>query len=1086
MRHKSIAIALSLLVAITGIVTPSIIDTVQAARYWVNVQDVAYVPGPPTNANVSVNTGSSTESSLAIDSFGRPHIAWTDTTGLTGVNTDIFYVRWNGTNWVNAAGTIYNGTNANVSGTNRESINPSLALDSNNIPYIIWCDFTWGSNYEPVFVRWDNATTQWIQDNGSSYGGTGNARISPPGSIDYYRPFLRIDSNNLPHVSMTRDYSSDGGFEVIYARLTALGTSNWVSHNGGLWQGGGGHALVNVSQTANRASDESSLALDSNNRPHISWTETGTFGAGQEIAYVRSNGTNWLNAQGNIWPNNSPNVSGNSSISQRSSIEVDTNNRPHIAWSDNNTGNFEINYVRWDGVNWLDITGGIYGTSANITSTSGRSDYPSLELDSTDNPHIAWHDDTWNANYQTCYIYRNGANWSVVTTATYTGSNAIVSANSGDSLKPWLILDAADMPHVSWEDFTYGSPQNWEIMYVRLFLNFTGTFTFTKEVDTDGDDDFNDEGNPVAGGMTLTYRLNWALNNPDGDPLRNAFITDIIPVGSTYVGGTANPPTSSYSTDGGATWILGNAPTSPAGTILRWDIPNTNANANFTATFDVTTNLGFSGNICNRANFRHMYDRNITLQTNEVCNTAGAIGFTKSASKTDYFSNEDIEFTIRVNSAFNPSFNVIVTDIFPAEFIYATSSDPTNVTVAGNILTWTIGNMAMGEVRTLIVTFRLRRNFDFNNTPLTVTNFGRVDALGIEPAFANATVTIHERGATLTKSVNKTLFTKSEIVTFTLTVENFGTDTLTNVILIDEFPSVLSYIPDIPPVGNVVGNVWTMNIGVLQPGEIQTFTLNFRIDERQIFGEETLYFTNNATLLTTELDPLFAETTFGILRPKTQITKTVKQMYARPTDHFTFFVTIANVGGDIASEVVLTDMFPREFEFVSARPSVTAGMLSLKYDIGDLGPKESRRYTLVFKIKDPKVLPKSSNSMFLNVAKISALGLPDKYAYATIIITPDVQRQLRVDTWWKGIDTKTSKGKVNQEIELTISCKEGSSPYEVVVDFGDGTKKLFTAENEEPHTLTHTYASSGDYKVIITANDSFGLSKRVERTILIE
>lgn len=569
MRQKSIAIALSFLLIVTGIVTLGIICTVQAARYWVNVQDVTYVPGPPTNANVSLNSGISNEASLAIDSFGRPHIAWTDSTGLTSPNTDIFYVKWNGTQWVNAAGTPYNGTNANVSQTNRESINPSLALNSNDIPYIIWCDFTWGSNYEPVFVRWDTATTQWIQDNGSSYGGTGNARISPPGSIDYYRPFLRIDSNNLPHVSMTRDYSSDGAYEVIYARLTALGTSNWVSHAGGLWQGGGGHAVVNVSQTANRISDESSLALDSNNRPHISWTEFGTFGAGSDIAYVTSNGTNWLNIASAVWPNNSPNVSNNSGNSLRSSIEVDTNNRPHIAWSDDNTGNYEIHYIRWNGANWIDINNNVYSTSANITNSSGRSDYPSLELDSLNNPHIAWHDNTWNSNYETCYIYRNGSNWSVGTTATFAGANAVVSANSGNSWKPWLILDAADMPHVSWEDYTYGSPLNWEIMYVRLYLNFTGTFTYAKQVDTDGDLDYNDEGNPVAGGMTLRYRLNWTLNNPDNDPLRNAYIYDTIPAGSTYVSGSAVPPVTSYSTNGGATWIPGDPGNATAGTILR-------------------------------------------------------------------------------------------------------------------------------------------------------------------------------------------------------------------------------------------------------------------------------------------------------------------------------------------------------------------------------------------------------------------------------------------------------------------------------------------------------------------------------------
>jgi len=90
MKHRYIAIVLSALMLLSSFVATPLIKNVASATLWVNVKDQTYNPGPPkTNANVSINTGTSTEASLAIDSSGRPHIAWTDNTGLTF--TDIFY-----------------------------------------------------------------------------------------------------------------------------------------------------------------------------------------------------------------------------------------------------------------------------------------------------------------------------------------------------------------------------------------------------------------------------------------------------------------------------------------------------------------------------------------------------------------------------------------------------------------------------------------------------------------------------------------------------------------------------------------------------------------------------------------------------------------------------------------------------------------------------------------------------------------------------------------------------------------------------------------------------------------------------------
>ncbi len=1078
MFRKSVTVLVIFVLLVGLMVTVQTPKSALSATLWVNVQDLPY-NGP--NANVSQNSTTSLQASLGIDSLGRPHVAWVDD-GMNGA-TDIFYVKWNGTQWVNAQGQAYPANSANISNTRRASVNPSLALDANDRPHIVWCDGTWGNNYELVYVHWNG--TNWLIDNNATYDGTANCRIMPSGSNDSFHPSLRLDSNGLPHVSFERIQGARPT-EVCYGRLATAGTSDWVNHAGVSWTG----ANVIVSQTTNAVSEYPSLALDSSNRPHISWQDRG-FGASYEIAYVRSNGTNWLTASGAVWTPNSPNVSKNIGVSIRPSLEIDSNDRPHIAWSDNtSTGSSqEIYYVRWDGSNWVDISGAGYsgGSNANITNNFGDSLTPSLELDNNNNPHISWSDLSW-SNEEMCYMYWNGTGWVGANRSAYdalTGANVIVSANTGLSQAPHLILDAFDMPHIAWQDNSYNT--NWEILYVRLTLNFTATVTMTKAVDSDGDDDYADDGAPVPGGATLSYRINWSINNPDNDPLVNAFITDIIPNGSSYIAGSATPTANlSYSTNGGASWIPGEPPNgSPGGTILRWTITS---NANQIFYFDVLLDLPFNpafSPVCNSAVFRHRYDRGIPVTSNRVCNTIGNIGFTKIASKSDYFYEEDIVFTLRVDCRFGAATNVVVTDTFPVELIYISSTQP--VSVVGNVITWNVGNMALSDVATCEITFRLISDYQFGGTPLTVTNNAVCTTLEYEPIPGSATVTIHKTELIITKTVNKQLFTKKETVVFNIIVRNLGTEQFTGVVLTDEFPSVLTLLSSTPPPTNTSEAALIYNIGTVLPGEIYEFELSFAINENKIMGEETLYYKNTAILASNELEPLESEAVFAILRPKTVITKVSRSLYYKPTDLLKFIVTISNVGGDVASEVNLYDFFPHEFEFVSAKPTNAGGKAKIWYKVGDLEPGKKLRYEFTFKIADPVKLPRTSNMVLTNTAKVSALGLPDKYAYASIILVPDnARRELSLVTIWNGIDTKTSVGKVNQEIELTIICKDGSSPYEVTVDFGEGgAKEHFSAENEEPHTVKHTYSSPGEYTVVISCDDAFGLNTKVVRKITI-
>ena len=98
--------------------------------------------------NISDNGGRCIYPSLYLDNSGNPHIAWEeDTSG----NTDIYYLKWNGSAWVDADGSGQE--SINISNNSGYSISPSLYLDTSGNPHIAWRDDTSG-NYEVYYVRW--------------------------------------------------------------------------------------------------------------------------------------------------------------------------------------------------------------------------------------------------------------------------------------------------------------------------------------------------------------------------------------------------------------------------------------------------------------------------------------------------------------------------------------------------------------------------------------------------------------------------------------------------------------------------------------------------------------------------------------------------------------------------------------------------------------------------------------------------------------------------------------------------------------------------------------------------------------------
>lgn len=588
-------------------------------KNWVGASGSVYDPSvepedQPADINVSYNIKDSVMPKIVLDTNDRPHIVWVDETGN---DADIFYVYWepglpSGPGWARSDHIKYNGSNADVCLNTGTSCQPTFDLDSNNIPFIAWTDTEYG-NAEILCVKWDETNHRWACVDGSEYKANGpfcHGIVSNNSGLSV-EPSLKIDkSTNMPHLAwadQSYQTNSKTNYEIMYARWN--GTS-WVGANGSAYDASTG-ANANMSNNIGD-SRTPSLDLDSNGRPHIAWQEaTCTVGIG-EILYVRWNGNNWVGANGNIYnPANCANsmVSDSSAGSKHPKLILDSKNDPHLVWYVNtNDGVSEIIYTYWKPSlsSWYYPDGDQYtNTNSNVSKNKGSSLFPCLALDSSDAPHIVWEDRS--------YPLGNECPEKNI------GNKEVISQKSlSDSPNSVMAPPRFDCGNEEDEDESCSTQNKFETMYVHWHDAFTGTFTFTKGVDTDDDGIYDDTGETVYFGTTIHFKLSWIFENPNGENLVDAYVFDVVPNGTEYVQGAVPVTSMSYSLDGGVNWVPGEpADGTPAGTVLRWFI------ADGTTSIDIFFSAKLLAGedtiqIENKGSFTHSQDESISIYTNTV------------------------------------------------------------------------------------------------------------------------------------------------------------------------------------------------------------------------------------------------------------------------------------------------------------------------------------------------------------------------------------------------------------------------------------------------------------------------------------
>lgn len=212
----------------------------------------------------------------------------------------------------------------------------------------------------------------------------------------------------------------------------------YAAHDGATWQ------IVTVDSSGS-VGQFTSLALDSNDRPHISFYDE----TNKTLKYAAYDGAAWQIET----------VDDDGDVGRYTSLELDSKNQAHISYLD--VSNTDLKYAAYDGAAWQIKT---------VDSAGSAGYFTSLALDSAGRPHISY---IRYASPQTVrYAQFNGSAWLLETV--YESSSRPLDYTS-------LSLDAGGVPHIAWH---LGTPMD-HFVHTLMYATYDGSWQ-SQAVDSDG------------------------------------------------------------------------------------------------------------------------------------------------------------------------------------------------------------------------------------------------------------------------------------------------------------------------------------------------------------------------------------------------------------------------------------------------------------------------------------------------------------------------------------------------------------------------------------------------------------------------
>ena len=419
------------------------------------------------------------------------------------------------------------------------------------------------------------------------------------------------------------------------------------------------------------------------------------------------------------------------------------------------------------------------------------------------------------------------------------------------------------------------------------------------------------------------------------------------------------------------------------GQTITWVISNIKPHSSAVILIEVKANA-ISERI-NNFTLKTPYGNEIKVNTTIVVTPLVDVSVTKAVDKKEYKVNETAIWTITVSNAYNGTnaTNVTLKDILPKEFEFVSASasigEYNNTTGI-----WYIGDMENGTSQTLKISSKAITPKD------NITNTATVNCTEEEWNYtnnvANASTKIvpvpHKNASTVDPYYH-------ENVTYDLTVINYGDSIYRdNVTVIDSLEEGLVFIETIKITGadivkNETVNGQTITWVLTNITANGNATITIKVKANAIYEK-----INNLTIKTPGGTEQTVNTTINITPiVDVSVTKASDKKEYKVNETAIWTITVTNAyNGTNASNVNLSDILPKEFEFVSY--NATKGKYNSTTGIWTIGTMQNGT-SATLRITSKAITPKYN---ITNIAKVNCTeeewNYTNNVANATVNIVP--------------------------------------------------------------------------------------------------
>jgi uncharacterized repeat protein (TIGR01451 family) len=155
-----------------------------------------------------------------------------------------------------------------------------------------------------------------------------------------------------------------------------------------------------------------------------------------------------------------------------------------------------------------------------------------------------------------------------------------------------------------------------------------------------------------------------------------------------------------------------------------------------------------------------------------------------------------------------------------------------------------------------------------------------------------------------------------EVITYTLSITNIGSDTAYNVVVTETYPVGVTFMSAVPPPDVPTNNVWSL--GDLSVGTTVIITIDVQVTALTgtLMNMANASYQNSAR----DMPVVWAYANTTIYNPVITIAKSAPAQ-ANSGEIITYWITYSNTGDDWAYNVVITETYPFGVAFLSATPT---------------------------------------------------------------------------------------------------------------------------------------------------------------------